>query len=530
MQTMFHILVSDPVSKQGIEALFSAEDVAVDEKTNLSADELAGIVGQYDGMLVRSQTQVTADIIAAGKKLKVVGRAGVGVDNIDLDAATKNGVVVVNAPDGNTISAAEHTMAMMMAAARHIPQAYASLQAGHWDRKAFRGVELSGKTLGVVGLGRIGTEVANRAKAFHMQIIAYDPFLTKEGAQKLGVSKATVDEVCAEADFITVHTPLTKETRHLLSDAQFQNMKNGVRVVNCARGGIIDEAALYEAIRNGKVAAAALDVYESEPPAESPLLQLDEVITTPHLGASTAEAQENVAVTVSEEVLHVLRDVPFKNAVNLPSLTEEVLQKLQPYFLLAEKLGEMVVQLAKGTPVDVEVTYAGELTEVDTAPLTRTVLKGMLSFYLGAKANYVNAPQLAKQHGLAYAVERTPKHGGFTSLITVTFRTDEQEHSVSGTLLNGYGPRINQIDSYTIDISPEDHLLLIRHTDRPGMIGRAGTILGAYSVNIATMQVGRKDVGGQAIMMLTVDKKAPQQAVAELVNLEDIISVDDIEL
>lgn len=528
---MFNILVSDPLSEHGIQALLEAEDVHVDKNTELSPEELIDAIPNYDALLVRSQTQVTAEVLEAAQKLKVVGRAGVGVDNIDLDEATNNGVVVVNAPDGNTISAAEHTMAMMMATARRIPQAYSSLSAGQWDRKAFRGVELNDKTLGVIGFGRIGTEVAKRAQAFHMQIVAYDPFLSQERAQKLGIEKATVDEVCSRADFLTVHTPMTKETRHLIGHEQFQNMKDGVRVVNCARGGIIDEEALYEAIRGGKVAGAALDVFEAEPPTDSPLLNLPEVVVTPHLGASTEEAQENVAVSVSEEILQVLRDEPFKNAVNLPVVSEEIMQKLKPYFLLVEKLGEMAVQLAKGTPVDVGVTYAGELTDVDTAPLTRTILKGMLSFYLGSKVNYVNAPELAKQHELAYTVERTPKHGGFTSLVTVTLTSDEDEvRSVSGTLLNGYGPRIIKIDGYAIDISPDDHLLLIRHADVPGMIGRVGTILGTHDVNIATMQVGRKDVGGQAIMMLTVDKKTPQKALEELEALEDIMSVQDVEL
>lgn len=527
---MFNILVSDPLSQHGIQALLDAEDVHVDEETDLSHDELLAVIPGYDALLVRSQTKVTADVLEAAQRLKVVGRAGVGVDNIDLQAATNHGVVVMNAPDGNTISAAEHTFAMMMATARRIPQAYQSLSAGKWDRNAFRGVELNNKTLGVIGLGRIGTEVAKRAKAFHMNIVAYDPFLTEERAEKMGVEKATVDEVAGKADFITVHTPLTKETHHLISSEQFGKMKPGVRLVNCARGGIIDEAALYTAIRDGQVAGAALDVFETEPPTDSPLLTLLEVVVTPHLGASTEEAQENVAVDVSGEILRVLRDEPFKNAVNLPSVSAEIMQKLKPYFLLAEKLGEMTVQLAKGTPVDVGITYAGELTEIDTAPLTRTMLKGILAYYLGTKVNYVNAPHLAKHHGVAYNEERTPKHRGFTSLVTITLKTDQEERSVSGTLLNGYGPRIIKIDDYSIDVLPQDHLLLIRHTDRPGMIGRVGTTLGEHDVNIGTMQVGRRDVGGQAIMMLTVDKKVAKESLIKLEELEDIISVQDIDL
>ncbi|HEU5141002.1 MAG TPA: phosphoglycerate dehydrogenase [Bacillales bacterium] len=526
----FNILVSDPLSKQGIQSLLDAKDVQVDEKTNLSEAELLEVINKYDALLVRSQTKVTEAVLEASERLKVIGRAGVGVDNIDLDAASKKGVIVVNAPDGNTISAAEHTFAMMMATARRIPQAYQSLTGGQWERKAFRGVELNGKTLGVIGLGRIGVEVAKRAKAFRMKITAYDPFLSEERAKKLGVEKATVDEVVAKADFLTVHTPLTKETHHLIGQDQFEKMKPGLRIVNCARGGIIDEEALYQAIQNGKIAGAALDVFESEPPTENPLISLPEVVVTPHLGASTAEAQENVAIDVSEEVLRVLRGEPFRNAVNLPPVSAEVMRKLEPYFLLAEKLGEMAIQLAEGTPENIGIAYAGELNDVDTASLTRTMLKGLLSHYLGSKANYVNAPYLAKQNGLSYTVEQSPKHRGFASLMTVTIKTEKEERRVAGTILNGYGPRIVKIDDYSIDISPEDHLLLIRHTDRPGMIGHVGSILGQHETNIGTMQVGRKDVGGKAIMALTIDKKVEKDVLYALNQVDDIFSVKDIEL
>lgn len=527
---MFNLLVSDPLSKQGIQALLDAEDVQVEERTNLSEEELLQEIPKYDALLVRSQTRVTEAVFAAADRLKVVARAGVGVDNIDLDAATKKGVIVVNAPDGNTISAAEHTFAMLMATARRIPQAYKSLIAGRWDRKAFRGVELKGKTLGVVGFGRIGVEVAKRAKAFQMKVVAFDPFLTEEKAKKTGVEKASLGEVVAVADFLTVHTPLTKETHHLIDSEQFKKMKTGVRIVNCARGGIIDEEALYEAICSGKVAGVALDVFESEPPTDNPLLTLQEVVVTPHLGASTAEAQENVAVDVSDEVLRILRGEPFKNAVNLPPVSADVMRKLEPYFLLAEKLGEIAVQLGKGTPEEVNIAYAGELADVNTAPLTRTVLKGFLSHYLGSTVNYVNAPHLARQHDLSYSIERTSRHRGFASLVTVTLKTEEGDRRVAGTILNGYGPRIVKIDDYSIDISPQDHLLLIRHTDRPGMIGHVGSILGRQGVNIGTMQVGRKDVGGNAMMALTVDKKIEKQVMDELNMLADIFSVQDIEL
>ena len=376
---MYKVLITDPLSEFGIQQLLDATDVEVVRKTNLSPSDLLDIIGDYDALLVRSQTQVTADVFAAGKKLKAVGRAGVGVDNIDINAATQAGVPVINAPDGNTISTAEHSFAMLMAVARNIPQAHKKLADGTWDRKSFQGVELNKKVLGIIGMGRIGSEVAKRAKAFGMTVMGYDPFMTEERAQKMGVTNASVDEICRQADFITVHTPLTKETRHIISSREFAKMKDGVRLINCARGGIIDEKALYEAITTGKVAGVALDVYEEEPPVDNPLIGLPQVVHTPHLGASTVEAQENVAVDVSEEILKVLRGQPFKNAVNLPSIPADVMEKVQPYFTLGEKLGHFLAQVTVGSVSEIEIKYSGELTDVDTAPLTRTVLKGVLS-------------------------------------------------------------------------------------------------------------------------------------------------------
>ncbi|WP_039836088.1 phosphoglycerate dehydrogenase, partial [Paenibacillus sonchi] len=374
---MFKVLVSDPISDLGIQQLMDASDVTVDKKTGLSEDELIAIIGEYDGLLVRSQTTVTEKIIAAGTKLKVIGRAGVGVDNIKLEAATQHGVVVINAPDGNTITTCEHAFAMMMALARHIPQAYAKTISGVWDRKTFLGVELRGKTLGVLGMGRIGSEVAKRAKAFGMNILAYDPFLTADRAEKLEVKLASVDDIVRGADFITVHTPLTPETRHMISRPQFEVMKKGMRIVNCARGGVIDEMALVEAIDSGIVAGAAFDVFEKEPPqADHPFLSHPKIIVTPHLGASTVEAQENVAIDVSEQVLHILRNEPFINAVNIPPVAPSVMNKLQPYFTLGEKLGSFASQLTGGAIREIHVEYAGDLSDVDTQPLTRYIVKG----------------------------------------------------------------------------------------------------------------------------------------------------------
>lgn len=524
---MFRVLVSDPISDMGIQLLYEAPDVAVDKKTGLTEQELAAIIGEYDALLVRSQTKVTPAIMEAGKKLKVIGRAGVGVDNIDLDAATRLGIVVINAPDGNTITTCEHTFAMMMALARHIPQAHRKTVSGEWDRKSFLGVELRNKVLGVIGMGRIGSEVAKRAKAFGMDIIGYDPFLTEERAEKLGVKLGTVEEICAKADFITLHTPLTDETRHMISRPQFEIMKKGMRIINCARGGLVDEMALVEAIDQGIVAGAAFDVFEQEPPpADHPFLNHPKIIVTPHLGASTFEAQENVAIDVSEEVLHVLRGQPFKNAVNMPPVPAAVLKKLQPYFKLCDSMGQFLAQLADGAVQEIQVAYSGELADIDTNPLTRYVVKGVLGRHLGSEqVNMINSLHLAKQRDLNIMVQKSPSAKGFTNLITLTLKTKKESRTIAGTLLNGYGARIVQIDEYAVDVPTEGIFMIVSHQDKPGIIGRLGTVLGNNDVNIATMQVGRKVIGGAAIMVLAVDKQVPADVIDTLEQLPDLISV-----
>lgn len=529
---MFKVLVSDPISDLGISLLVEANDISIDKKTGLSEDELVAIIGEYDALLVRSQTRVTDRIMTAGKQLKVIGRAGVGVDNIDLEAATKRGIVVINAPDGNTITTCEHTFAMMMALARHIPQAYLKTVGGEWDRKSFVGVELRNKVLGVLGMGRIGSEVAARAKAFGMTVLGYDPFLTEERAEKLGVRLASVDDVVREADFITVHTPLTPETRHMIGKEQFSKIKKGVRIVNCARGGIIDEQALVEAIDAGIVAGAAFDVFEEEPPKpDHPFLKHPKIIVTPHLGASTVEAQENVAIDVSEQLLHILRGEPYKNAVNMPPVPADVLSKLEPYFTLGRKLGSFAAQSAEGAVKEIVVGYSGELADVDTQPLTRYVVQGVLSHHLGSdQVNAVNAMHLAKTRGVNIVVNKSHASKGFTNLVSVTLRTGKEEHTVAGALLNGFGERITQIDQYPVDVSPEGHILLISHHDKPGIIGRVGTCLGSNDVNIATMQVGRKLAGGAAIMVLGVDKAVPKEVLSQVADLADLVSAKEIQL
>ncbi|MED5017675.1 phosphoglycerate dehydrogenase [Paenibacillus chibensis] len=529
---MFKVLVSDPISDLGIQQLMDAPDVLVEKKTGLAEDELAAIIGEYDALLVRSQTRVTEKILAAGTNLKVVGRAGVGVDNIDLEAATQRGIIVINAPDGNTITTCEHTFAMMMALARHIPQAYAKTVGGVWDRKSFLGVELRNKTLGVMGMGRIGSEVAKRAKAFGMNILAFDPFLTQDRAEKMEVKLASVDDIVRNADFMTVHTPLTPETRHMISRPQFEVMKKGMRIINCARGGIIDEVALVEAIDEGIVAGAAFDVFESEPPQlDHPFLSHPKIIVTPHLGASTVEAQENVAIDVSEEVLHILRNEPFKNAVNMPPVAASVMSRLQPYFSIGEKLGSFAAQSANQAVSEIHIDVAGDLSDIDILPLTRYIVKGVLGHHLGSEVNIVNCMHLAKSRDINVVVTKASKSKGFTNLLTVTLKTQNHEETlVAGTLLNGYGERIVQIDKFPVDMAPEGHVILISHNDKPGIIGRVGTLLGENDVNIASMQVGRKIIGGAAIMILTVDKAVQKEVLSQLTTLPELNRAIEITL
>ncbi|BCJ85874.1 phosphoglycerate dehydrogenase [Effusibacillus dendaii] len=528
---MIRVLVSDPISEQGLGKLLEAEDIVVEKKTGLSEDELCAIIAEYDALLVRSQTKVTAKIMEHGTRLRVIGRAGVGVDNIDVPAATQRGIVVLNAPDGNTISTAEHTFAMMISMARKIPQAYASILRGEWDRKTFVGVELNNKVLGILGLGRIGTEVAKRAQAFGMKVLAYDPFLTPQRANALDVQQCTVDEIVVAADFITVHTPLIKETKYLISEREFGMMKDGVRILNCARGGIIKEEALIEALKSGKVAGAALDVYEEEPLAkEHPLKQFPNVVLTPHLGASTEEAQINVAIDVAEEVLKVLRDEPFRNAVNLPSLPADKMKQVEPYLALGENIGKMAAQLVDDPVTKIEISYSGDISNLETAPITRTLLKGFLSYHHGEEVNFVNAPLVAEQAGIQTIETKTSKHSVFTNLIGLEVTTATQTKRIAGTLNNGFGPRIVRLDGYAIDAAPEGRMIVTSHLDQPGMIGRIGMILADANINIATMQVGRKEVGGKAVMVLGIDNPAGPEVVRQLAEIPNILEVHHVEL
>lgn len=529
---MLKILVSDSISEYGLKKLLDADDVKVDIITNLDQKGLIEIIDDYDGLMVRSNTKVTKEVIDAANNLKVIGRAGVGVDNIDVKAASEKGIVVINAPDGNTISTAEHSFAMLMALARWIPQADHDLKQGLWNRNKFIGVELNGKTLGIIGMGRIGTEVAKRAKAFNMNIVAYDPYITEQRAKVLGVRLGTVEEVVKDADFLTVHTPLTKETQYIIDDEQFAAMKKGVRIINCARGGIIREEALLRALNDGIVDAAALDVYEQEPPQNNSLVNHSNVITTPHLGASTKEAQLNVAIDVAEEVYNYLSGVPYKNTVNLPSLSFENLNHVKPYLSLAEKLGILIANYTDGAIERIEIKFGGDIADKEINVLSRTVLKGILSQHLGSsgQVNDVNAPILAKGRGIDVVESKSSSSYGFINLLTVIVKTKDGEKFVSGTALNGYGARIVNLNGFTVDLIPDGNLILMDHIDQPGIIGKVGSLLGDNRVNIATMQVGRNNVGGQAIAFLRVDSLVDENVLKELEQINGVQNICQVEL
>jgi D-3-phosphoglycerate dehydrogenase len=465
-------------------------------------------------------------VIEAGTRLRFIGRAGAGVDNIDAAAATRRGIIVANAPEGNTLAATEHTCAMMLSLARNIPQANVSVKSKQWKRSKFMGVEVNEKTLGIAGFGRIGREVAKRAAAMNMRIIAYDPLIAKDRAEELGVELVDLPELFARADFITVHTPLIKETRHMINAKSIAGMKDGVRIINCARGGIIDEKALYDAIKSGKVAGAALDVFENEPPLESPLLTLDQVIVTPHLGASTVEAQLNVAVSVAKQCIEVLRGGAAKYVVNAPMIPPEQAEMLEPFAALAEKMGRFAVQTAGGRLSSVEVIYGGELTTFSNSLkfVTRLALKGLLDPILQQPINIVNAEFIAKERGIAISETVTQESSGFKNLITLKIKTDKGEETVSGSVFFKGRSRIVAVGGYTMDMVPEGYVIVSRHMDKPGVIGRASTILGKNNINIAGMQVGRINPGEQALMVLNVDDEVPENVMEEIRSMPGIFT------
>jgi D-3-phosphoglycerate dehydrogenase len=521
------ILIADPISEIGIDELKADPRLEVVVRIGISEADLLATAHEFDGIVVRSQTKITAAVFDKAAALKAVGRAGVGVDNIDVAAATSHGVVVMNTPGGNTVSTAEHAFTLMVSLARHIPQAHASVAAGKWERKKFEGVELNGKTLAVLGMGRIGSEFARRALAFNMRVVAYDPYLSAQRAQTLRVElKETIEDAVKEADFITLHMPLTKETKGMINAGRMALMKPGVRLINCARGGLIDEPALAEALASGRVAGAALDVFESEPPPpDHPLLRQPNVVLTPHLGASTAEAQENVGIEVARQLRDYLLDGAVVNAVNMPNIDPKTMSQVGPFLGFAESLGRLLSQLAPTQPDVLRVDYAGKIADLDTALISRAALKGFLERASSEEAvNFLNAPSMAERKGLRFTESRLPEPAEFTDLIELSAGRGSERASVAGTFF-GREPRIVRIAGKRMEVIPEGHLLLLENKDMPGMVGAYGTLLGKHGVNIAHMSLSRDIKDGTALVVLTLDAPAPEHVLAELRGLPNVASV-----
>src|SRR5436309_8195939 len=528
-----NVMICDPISPKGIALLQQQPEfkVTVLEK-RLAEAELLPLVGEVAALVVRSETKVTKRVIEAAPKLRVVGRAGVGVDNVDVETATQRGIVVMNTPGGNTISTAELTFSMLMALARKIPQAHGSMKAGEWKRKAFQGIELYNKTLGILGMGRIGSEVARRAIAFGMRVLAYDPYLALSRAKALQVELVERDELWARADFITVHMPMSEETRGLIKAAAFAGMKKGVRVLNCARGGIINEQDLYDAIQSGRVAGAALDVYETEPlPKEFPLRDLPQVIMTPHLGASTEEAQENVGIEVAEAIIDYLVHGAVRNAVNLPNLDAKTYALVKPYLNLGEKLGRLLAQLAPKRNERLVITYGGRAAEMPGDPISRSVLKGFLESAGGKDVNQVNVRALAAALGLLVEEIKSNEETDFNEWLHVAVYSDGQKVSVGGTFFGKHShPRIVRINSLPVEVVPAGVLFLMTNKDRPGIVGYIGTLMGKYNVNIANMSLSRDNKGGHALTVLNLDSVPPAALLDEIHKDPDISNVRVVKL
>jgi D-3-phosphoglycerate dehydrogenase len=525
------VLIADSISQRGVDELARDGALEVLVKTGLSESQLVDLVPQFSGLVVRSQTKVTAGVLNAGTKLRVVGRAGVGVDNVDVETATRRGVIVLNAPGGNTVSTAEHAFSLLLSVARKIPPAEASIRAGKWDRKSFEGVELYSKTLGVIGMGRIGSELSRRAIAFGMRVIAFDPYLSATRARSLQVELLDeLDDLLASADFISLHTPLTAETHHIVDLARLQKTKRGVRIINCARGGLIDENALAQALQDQHVAGAALDVFETEPlPADSPLRSAPNLVLTPHLGASTAEAQESVGIEIAQSIRAALLEGTIRNAVNMPNLDAKTLSIVGPHLRFGEKLGKFLSQIAPKRIDALNINYSGKVNEVDTTTITRSVLKGFLQAAGGADVNEVNAPAFAESLGLKISESRLSAPGDYTDMLELSAAAEGKTVSVGGAFF-GATPRIVSINSRPVEAKPHGVVLVLENTDRPGMVGRIGTLLGDHGVNIATMSLSRNQAGGTALTVLNLDTAPGEEVLAAILKNEDIRSAQVIEL
>lgn len=523
------ILVSDPIAQDGIDMLRAHAEV--DVKTGLKPEELLAIIGDYDGLAVRSETKVTAAVIAAGHKLQVIGRAGIGVDNIDLDAATQRGIVVVNAPTGNIVSAAEHTIALLLALARNIPQAHAHLKEGGWSRGRFTGVEVRGKALGIIGLGKVGSEVARRAVGLEMRVLAHDPFVSLEYARYLGAEVVPLERLLKESDFITVHTPLIDATRNLIGTKELALVKPAVRMINVARGGIIDEDALYQALEEGRVAGVALDVFQQEPPPKDlSLLKSDKVIATPHLGASTAEAQVSVAVDIAEQILAVLRGEPARYAVNAPLIPPETYSTVGPYLGVARQVAQLVAQLAEGQPSSINITFEGEIANYDLTALKAAVIGGLLESISEERVSLVNANLIAESRGLRIVEKKSTKCENYGNLITIEAITSQGQTQVAGTLMRGE-THIVLVDRYWVDLVPTGgYWLFSDHQDRPGLIGAVGNITGNADINISSMLVSRLAPRGRALMMLGLDEPIGEAQIAQILAIPNVYTAKLVKL
>ncbi len=524
------VLVSDTMDQEGIDIFRNQEGIELDVITGLKPDELKEIIGRYDGLAIRSATKVTRDILDAATNLKVIARAGIGLDNVDIPEATKKGVAVMNTPGGNTVTTAEHAIAMMMALTRNIPRGTQSMKEGRWEKKNLEGREISNKILGVLGFGNIGSIVATLGKGLKMRVIVFDPNISSEHIEKAGFEFVTLDDLFKRSDYITIHVPKMDATVNLLDAKAFAKMKDGVMVINCARGGIIHEPALYDAIKSGKVGGAALDVFATEPPGDHPLLTLDQVIATPHLGASTKEAQTNVAVAAANQIIAYLLHDTIINAVNVPSVTGEVLKQLKPFLYLAEKMGIMQGQLTKGGIKSVDIEYIGQFPDLDLKPITITAIKGLLSQFVQHEVNSVNAISFANGLGIKISESTSKEAGNFLNLIRITLVSDEQTNILEGTIFGKDDARIVRINKFRLEVIPEGHLALIHNVDKPGSIGSMGVTLGKHSINIARMTVGREDEGDRNIIFLSTDTPVPPEVIKEIESLPLVISMTTFNL
>lgn len=525
------VLISDSMSDKCVEILKNVSGIQVDVNTKLTPEELKNIIKGYHGLVVRSATKVTKEIIEAADNLKVIGRAGTGVDNIDTNAATKRGIVVMNTPGGNTITTAEHAVSMLLSLSRKIPQATASMRKGEWEKKKFEGTEVTGKTLGILGVGNIGSVVADRAMGLKMNVIAYDPFISQEAANRLGIELVSIDDLYKKSDFISIHVPLTNETKNIVDAKAFSKMKKGVKLINCARGGIVNEKDLADAIKNGIVSGAAFDVFEKEPtPADNPLLQMEEVILTPHLGASTFEAQESVAIAIAEQIAEYLSKGTIRNAVNVPSVPTELLLTLGQYITLAEKLGSLQGQMLTGGIEEITVEYTGDVVNYDVASVTTSAVKGILDQVLDQYVNFVNAPFVAKERGIKVIETKSSRPIDFVSSVTIKVKTNAEENVVEGALFGKKDLRIVRINKFFIDAVPEGYLLILHNYDKPGVIGNIGTLLGENNINIARLHLGREAVGGEAVSVWNIDTPLSEDALKKLLKLSNIISARVVKL